>query len=1573
MIFLDELEYMKLYKKPFHLPINEKNKKKNSAIFLLTPSIEKSIELLNNPLLINKKYFNSYFIEKDITYYINQEGYMIQNDLDVINENKSSNKQLYFLSDKNMNNQTLYPRIPSNFLTKNGYEDNTTKRVCFATSIDKALIALSQNLKGKEFYVHTITTPSYNTHIPTTKEVPDCKITGEVWVTTPVKIKAISKIKVVEDGDNEFEYTYGDSHKATLYDWKWKKIEDISESTNNPLACDENGKLIYCNQITSDYKLESGYLRCHDKSNGDVMILFNENLDEEIFQENNIYNPALNKILYNERLRNNKEVIEIYDYITQNVDYITRTYFDYNKYKSLNLFIDLFYYNQTFFKNNIYRLDKGVDLYFDFIDRFIKDKRIDKEGYTKKTVLLPIHGWESDTTTNIYDYKQSINPISMILRLLHNSYGTILNKWKGIDFVILSNSGYIKLDLSKLTRSDVPKLSILFEKLYSNEKIQSDNKESTKSIVANIIDKLEDSQKIKINNLTGDNGDNNTTKEELVKKIEKAASTSNDTEETIDKLEEDDYIKNIILQLSSEENNKVDITAARNSRINKLNDEFQKKTIHGRTVKDLLSEDNRNIELPTTKLDLDTVNEEWENLRYVNFESSYNIDEDIIAIINSLSEKTSPVYVRNIRTENTSTSEDYKETYIVEMEDVNGERFTIKFDVPKFKDNKFMLLRGNEKTINGQLTLLPISKTDEDTVQIVSNYKKIFIRRYGSTNGKSNVVADRIVKTLNKTENKNIKISIGNNTKICSKYELPMDYIDLAGMYSVIETSKFIIYFNQDQIREEYNLNNIKDDKIPFAYDKEKKEVLYYTEGLFSYDLLSILSLEKDFLDTYESTSVSNKYTYSQASILSRKIPLIVIMAYNEGLVQSLKKANIKYDLVEKRPKYDKNKYDIIKFKDGFLLYEINYNSSLLLNGLKECHTEEYSLADINSKHMYLDFLELFGGRILSDGLDNFYDLMIDPITKEVLEYYKLPTDYIELLAYANFLLADNKYVKHTDVRSNRYRSNEIIAGYVYQALAESYEQYRLDLKRKRTAKMTIKQTSVLDKVLVDPTCSDMSSLNELLDIESINAVSYKGLAGMNTDRGYGLDKRTFDESMINILGLSTGFAGNVGITRQATMDMNIEGKRGYIKITKDIDDMSITKTFTATEALTPFGVTRDDPFRSAMTFIQTSKHGMRVKKSDPLLISNGADQALPYLTSNTFSFNAKEDGKVIEKTEDYMIVEYSDGTNDLIDLRDRVKKNSNGGFFISIKLDSDLKVGSKFKKTDILAYDKLSYSDKVGHTDNIAYNLGTLTKIAILNTDEGFEDSAIISEWLSDAMASDVVIQKDIVLPKDTNIYNMVKKGDKIGEGDPLLIFQNAFDEEDVNILLKNLVDDEEAISDLGRIPIKSKITGEVKDIKIYRTVEKDELSDSLKKKVNELEKPISDMKKIMKKYDIDSSYKLEADYKLESTGKLKKVDEGVLIEFYLKYEDKMSIGDKLIYYSALKGVIKDIFPEGKEPYTNFRPNEPIHSLLSQGSVLGRMVCSVIMNMSINKVLIELDRKVKDIAGIPWKNLDEE
>ena len=132
---------------------------------------------------------------------------------------------MYFVSDKNMDSKTLQPRIPTNFFTKNGFEDDITKRISFAPSIDKCLMGLSQNLEGKRLYVHIpIIENRTKIYKPTKSQVPDSKLTNEIWILTNVKIKCVGTIIVKSTPDNKphkFSYGPDDKFTAELWDWSW--------------------------------------------------------------------------------------------------------------------------------------------------------------------------------------------------------------------------------------------------------------------------------------------------------------------------------------------------------------------------------------------------------------------------------------------------------------------------------------------------------------------------------------------------------------------------------------------------------------------------------------------------------------------------------------------------------------------------------------------------------------------------------------------------------------------------------------------------------------------------------------------------------------------------------------------------------------------------------------------------------------------------------------------------------------------------------------------------------------------------------------------------------------------------------------------------------------------------------------------------------------------------------------------------------------------------------------------------------------------------------------------------------
>ena len=153
--------------------------------------------------------------------------------MDIINESyieeSKTSRRLYHVSQSNLDGKTIQPSVPNNFMTKNGYEDGKTKRVCFSSSIDGCLRALSQKCPGMKLFVH-VPDGEYDTYKPSVKEVPDVKITKEVWIKEPVKLKCIGQISVIGDrGEKGMPYKYGDK-TAELYDWDWRWIEKVNES-----------------------------------------------------------------------------------------------------------------------------------------------------------------------------------------------------------------------------------------------------------------------------------------------------------------------------------------------------------------------------------------------------------------------------------------------------------------------------------------------------------------------------------------------------------------------------------------------------------------------------------------------------------------------------------------------------------------------------------------------------------------------------------------------------------------------------------------------------------------------------------------------------------------------------------------------------------------------------------------------------------------------------------------------------------------------------------------------------------------------------------------------------------------------------------------------------------------------------------------------------------------------------------------------------------------------------------------------------------------------------------------------
>jgi len=127
--------------------------------------------------------------------------------------NPFSDKMVFHVShEKHNDGQVWKPRVPDYLDPYNpeetGFEDNTTPRVCFSTSIEGALNGITVNLPRQnpdqfdKMYVYIPEKPWKEYKHKTTKElvneklVYDANVTREVWIMEPVRLKLYGVIKV---------------------------------------------------------------------------------------------------------------------------------------------------------------------------------------------------------------------------------------------------------------------------------------------------------------------------------------------------------------------------------------------------------------------------------------------------------------------------------------------------------------------------------------------------------------------------------------------------------------------------------------------------------------------------------------------------------------------------------------------------------------------------------------------------------------------------------------------------------------------------------------------------------------------------------------------------------------------------------------------------------------------------------------------------------------------------------------------------------------------------------------------------------------------------------------------------------------------------------------------------------------------------------------------------------------------------------------------------------------------------------------------------------------------------------
>lgn len=276
-----------------------------------------------------------------------------------------------------------------------------------------------------------------------------------------------------------------------------------------------NGSMI---NMQLPIKHESLFISPNDKGvmmMEDSMLVFTEELSQTA------YSTKIRQYLMKERLKTSSDLINIYNQVKGQVPKIKRTYVKPEMYKQLNTFIDLSYYNGIFLNHITYQRDVAIKFYWEFLNRMLNGTDpYFRDNYSKNTIFVPIWkgAWDIKPDTYVYDWKENLNPISMIFRMIRRNPEE-LSKLSKYNFIFIGKTGYFRVDFSTFAIKHLVKFRRNLEKLYNQEPIVDDededgygspvmggdtidNTSSTAAITVQVVDQIEDSTGVEINNVS---------------------------------------------------------------------------------------------------------------------------------------------------------------------------------------------------------------------------------------------------------------------------------------------------------------------------------------------------------------------------------------------------------------------------------------------------------------------------------------------------------------------------------------------------------------------------------------------------------------------------------------------------------------------------------------------------------------------------------------------------------------------------------------------------------------------------------------------------------------------------------------------------------------------------------------------------------------------------------------------------------------------------------------------------------------------------------------------------------------
>jgi len=736
------------------------------------------------------------------------------------------------------------------------------------------------------------------------------------------------------------------------------------------------------------------------------------------------------------------------------------------------------------------------------------------------------------------------------------------------------------------------------------------------------------------------------------------------------------------------------------------------------------------------------------------------------------------------------------------------------------------------------------------------------------------------------------------------------------------------------------NNNNLHDVKIQVP--KINKDGTFFINGkrkcLINQMIQLPIQFPKPFSSKFESSyskfyiySKHTKINYLQIFMGTFKLSLAAVMFYGFGFEKTLQKFDINYSTQEDKP--DKNIPYVMKIDNLYYIFK-NVDSELQREFIQSFMRDNWDNltnenTDLFSKNYFSKFIIRDTGRVNSVYLiQNNIDNIVDGISQGILASKGQPVKLMDIMYWMSVNVVNGYTVRRNDLDNQRIRSSEIISHLLQKHIMTAHTKYKEQyLSGNTDAKFEMPETQLISEFGMAEIVANMEYANPIEEISVMTRVTPigKNIGGIPDKGAITVPNRGVHQSYYgNIDPIDTPEGSGVGITQQLTIGAAISTTRGLFADNEKFTDKKQGASASPTASMVPFLQNNDG--NRVMFACAQMKQVVPLKNPEPPIIQTGYESILTNDLSENFIKRSVCDGKVVNITEDDIIIKCNK-TNKIEKISTRpVHLESGAGMNTLSEFKNVVKIGQSVKKNQ-----RISEGGSV--KDGFLAMGRTLCAAYMGYKGYNFEDGIVISDKLvkdKSLMSLHGIIVTVQIGPKD-KILDIIRIGEETKHGDILL--KKSIGDIDELLGLSDIDDEDTLLEFADGQMIKKSPGGRIADIEIYCNDDISRHPEYVQKLINRTNR----MRKNPKKKYTDKH------------GTMK----GTFIKIIINKEMNITHGDKITNRYGGKGIVSLIEKEENMPITPW--GDTVDIILSPIGVINRMNVGQLLETStglVSKIL---------------------